>query len=590
MTASSSLLDHLVALYGHAVGRAAFERLCAVVDRYRALPLSEAERGLGGEVNHRDAILITYGDQFQRPGEAPLRTLADFAQRHLSGLISAIHILPFYPYSSDDGFSVVDYRAVDPALGAWGDVQRIGDNFRLMFDAVINHASAGSEWFRRFLQDDPAYRDWFIMVDPQADLSQVARPRARPLLTRFDTPSGARHVWTTFSDDQIDLNYANPDVLLEIIDLLLFYVSQGAQFIRLDAIAYLWKTIGTSCIHLPQTHRVIQLFRAALDEVAPHVSLITETNVPHADNVAYFGDGPATREAQMVYNFALPPLALHAFQAGDARTLSHWAASLSRPDGFQKPVGAKRRTTFFNFLASHDGIGLNPARGILSEADIDRLVERTQAHGGFVSMKNNSDGTQSPYELNLNFFDALNDPQAGETMDRQVDRFLCAQAIMLSLAGVPGLYVHSLLGSRGWPESVKQTGRYRTINRQKFDAESLERELADPNSLRARVFQRYATLLKARAAHTAFDPYGSQRVIEVSDAVFAVLRSARDGSGNVLCLHNVANQPQRFETDVDLGARLATDVLTGRVTHSDPHEHLRLTLDPYQVRWLSLTH
>ena len=125
------------------------------------------------------------------------------------------------------------------------------------------------------------------------------------------------------------MNFKNPDVLLALLDALLFYVARGARFIRLDAIAYLWKRIGTSCIHLPQTHAVIQFWRAVLDEVAPHVLLITETNVPHADNVSYFGDG--TNEAQLVYNFALPPLVLHALLRGDATHLTRWAQSLTLP-------------------------------------------------------------------------------------------------------------------------------------------------------------------------------------------------------------------------------------------------------------------
>lgn len=580
MAALSTALDHLIALYGDVAGRAAFERLHTILDRYRSLP-SPSARGVMGE---GDAILITYGDQFRAPGEAPLRTLADFARRHLGGLISTIHILPFYPYSSDDGFSVVDYRAVDPALGSWDDVRRIAQDFRLMFDAVINHVSAKSEWFRRFLQDDPAYRDWFITVDPGTDLSMVVRPRALPLLTPFETPSGIRRVWTTFSADQIDLNYANPGVLLEIVDLLLFYVSQGAQLIRLDAIAYLWKEIGTPCIHLPQTHRVIRLFRAVLDEIAPHVSLVTETNVPHADNVSYFGDG--YNEAQMVYNFALPPLVLHTFRTGDASALSRWAASLTRPDGFQKPVGS--RTTFFNFLASHDGIGLNPARGTpgVTGMDIDALVEQAQAHGSLVSMKNNRDGTRSPYELNINYFDALSDPGAAEPIERQVDRFMAAQAIMLSLAGVPGVYVHSLFGSRGWPEGVKQTGRYRTINRQKFDLARLERELADPDSLRSRVFRRYAELLRARAAHPAFDPYGVQRIVEINPAVFAVLRQ---GPPDVLCLHNVSAQSQACTIRLDSPVNTATDLLTGRTFESGSGHSFAVNLESYEVLWLSLT-
>ena len=316
--------DHLCALYGEPLGDATFEQL-----RARLLPSPENRGTLkwagarareGANLSARDAILITYGDQLRDPDRAPLRTLADFCDQQLHGVVSGVHLLPFYPYSSDDGFSVIDYKAVNPALGTWDDVARLGQHFRLMFDGVINHISAQSEWFKAFLRDDPKYRDYFIVVEGDPDLSQVVRPRTLPLLTEFTTPSGVKQVWTTFSADQIDLNYANPDVLLDIIDMLLFYVAHGAEFIRLDAIAYLWKEIGTTCIHLPQTHRVIQLLRAILDEVAPHVLLITETNVPHQDNISYFGDGH--NEAQLVYNFALPPLTLHTFRTGDATALN----------------------------------------------------------------------------------------------------------------------------------------------------------------------------------------------------------------------------------------------------------------------------
>jgi sucrose phosphorylase len=569
----AALRDRLAFLYGADTSARVFERLRAILDRYRPLAPPAREASL----SQRDAILITYGDQIRAPGEPPLRTLAGFARRHLRDVISTIHILPFYPYSSDDGFSVIDYRAVDPALGAWDDVRAVGRDFRLMFDAVINHASAKSEWFRRFLQDDPVYRDWFITVDPNTDVSSVVRPRALPLLTRFDTASGPQHVWTTFSDDQIDLNYANPDVLLEMIDLVLFYVSRGAELIRLDAIAYLWKEIGTPCIHLPQTHRVVQLLRSVLDEVAPHVALITETNVPHADNVSYFGDG--VNEAQLVYNFALPPLTLHALHTGDARTLSRWAAGLTLPSG---------RTTFFNFLASHDGIGINPARGILSEAEIDALVERARAHGGFVSMKNNPDGSRVPYELNVNYFDALSDPNGGEPIETQIDRFMAAQSIMLALVGVPGIYVHSLLGSRGWPEGAQRTGRYRTINRRKFEREPLERELADRASLRARVLDRFTGLLRARAAQPAFDPHGKQRVVAANDAVFAVLRKAKGDDPDVLCLHNVSDRSQIFTIPPDGLTRTATDLLSGRSYSLDAQRESSLTLAPYEVVWLSV--
>src|SRR6185436_15344098 len=319
----TELLSHLTFLYGNDQAPQLLARVEKLIAEYRTrIPVRS------GELTEHDSLLITYGDQVQSQNEKPLHTLNQFCKKYLTDVVDGIHILPFYPWTSDDGFSVVDYRQIDPALGDWDDVSAM-QSFRLMFDGVINHISSQSAWFQGFLRDDPQYRDYFIVVDGGPDLSHVVRPRALPLLSTFHTPSGEKHVWTTFSADQIDLNYQNPQVLLEVLDILLLYIERGATFIRLDAIAYLWKEIGTTCIHLPQTHQVIQFLRAVLDEVAPHVHLITETNVPHEDNLSYFGDG--TNEAQLVYNFALPPLVLHTFRVGDAEVLSNWAKGLTLP-------------------------------------------------------------------------------------------------------------------------------------------------------------------------------------------------------------------------------------------------------------------
>lgn len=519
----------LTTIYGAETAAQVEPHLQRLVERYRGRIPSPADASL----SERDAMLITYGDQVQAPGRPPLQALAAFCDAHLRGMISAVHILPFYPWSSDDGFSVKDYRAVDPALGDWRDVEKLGRDYRLMFDGVINHASAQGEWFQAFLRDEPPYRDYFLTVDGSPDLSNVIRPRTLPLLTEFQTAAGPRKVWTTFSADQVDLDYHNPAVLLEIFDILLEYAQRGAQFLRLDAIAYLWKEIGTPCIHLPQTHAVIQLLRAVLDEAAPHVYLITETNVPHQDNLSYFGDG--TNEAQLVYNFALPPLVLHTFRSGDASALSAWAAGLALPSA---------RTTFFNFLASHDGIGLNPARGILSPAEVDGLVEQALAHGGRISYKQNPDGTQSPYELNISYFDALSNPAQEEPVALQAGRFLSAQAIMLALQGMPGIYFHSLVGSRNWQEGVQQTGHNRTINRQKLALAGLEGALAHPGSLRARVFDGFRRLLAQRAASPAFHPHGGQEILNMGRGVFAVLRTSPGGEERVLCLQNITAQEQ----------------------------------------------
>ena len=576
MNENTTISGLLVDLYGAAQGEAAYTRLQAIMQTYQdgiiALkPGVFRDQGF----SQRDTILITYADQFGVPG---LPTLVDFSLFDVAGVLNGIHLLPFYPSSSDDGFSVIDYRRVDPDYGTWDDIARLGETFRLMFDAVINHVSIQSQWFQGFLQDDPRYKDYFIVVQGNPDLSDVVRPRSLPLLTRFDTPTGPKNVWTTFSSDQVDLNYQNPEVLLEIIDLLLSYVTRGAEFIRLDAIAYLWKEIGTPCIHLPQTHMMIRLFRAVLDEVAPHVMLVSETNVPHEENISYFGSG--YDEAQLVYNFALPPLVLHTFRTADASALSAWASGLSLPSD---------KTAFFNFLASHDGVGLNPVKGILSEADIDALVDLAGRHGGRVSDKRNPDGTQSPYELNINYFDALSDPRSDESADLQVDRFLASQAIMLALAGVPGVYVHSLFGSRGWLEGVESTGKNRAVNRQKFVRIDLETELSNPSSERTRVFSGYKALLRARSSLLAFHPHGEQQILDKGAGIFAVLRLPPDKGHRVLCLHNVTSQPQAITLDINewAGAKTSVtfDVITDRMLR--PGRGGRLVLEPYQVLWVA---
>ena len=562
--------QHLLFLYGSDRAADLAERLTEKLEVYRArlpeVPVPSPER-----VSEKDAILITYGDMVQTAGERPLQTLADFFETHLSGLVSSVHFLPCFPYSSDDGFSVIDYYTVDPALGDWEDVARFGQNFRLMFDDVANHISAHSEWFAKFKEDDPEYRHFFTVVEPDTDLSAVFRPRTLPLLTAVTTKTGDKHVWTTFSADQIDLNYAEPDVLFAMLDVLLFYVEQGAEFIRLDAIAYIWKEIGTSCIHLPEAHEIIKLMRSVLNEVAPQVSLITETNVPHKDNISYFGDG--TDEAQMVYNFSLPPLTLHAFHTGNAEILSQWASSLELPSD---------EVTFFNFLASHDGIGVQPAKGLLSETAVAEMADRVQKLGGLVSFKANGDGTKSAYELNINYLDALGDPNIAETDELKAKRFLAAQAIMLAMRGVPGIYFHSMFGSQNWVEGVAETGRSRTINRQKLQKTALDAELRDVHSLRHFVFSGYQKLLQARTNESAFHPNAKQEVISLHPSVFAFWRVAQDGRSQVLCLHNVSNESVMVELPT---SKPLTDVISHSQFEVDEGD--TLFLEPYDVLWLA---
>ena len=573
--------SNLRAVYDAQTVTAILQRLAPKLERFQTdhPNLTGTHTPQSSLYSEQDVVLITYGDQVQEPGAAPLRTLDDVLTERIGDLINTVHILPFYPYTSDDGFSVMDYRAVDPSLGDWEDVRRMGAHFRLMFDAVINHMSQAGDWFQAYLRGESLYSGYFISLDPPTDLSQVVRPRTTPLLTQFQAVDGVRYIWTTFSADQVDLNYADPNLLLEIVDVLLSYVSMGARLIRLDAIAFLWKEAGTSCLHLPQTHHLIRFFRAVLDEAAPEVLLVTETNVPHVENVSYFGNG--RDEAQMVYNFTLPPLTVHAFHTGDASRLTAWARTLDMPSD---------ETAFFNFMASHDGIGLRPVEGILTAAEVEQMAERVEAHGGYVSYRANPDGSRSPYELNIVYYDALNDPRADEAQELQVARFLCSQAILLSLAGAPGIYVHSLFGSRNWRAGVAETGRHRTINRRKFDRSELETELSNPDTVAHQVFSGYSRLLACRTREPAFHPAGDQQVLEGGAALFVLLRTAPDEASKVLCIHNVSDRERHYTIDPDsmdmeLTLRLV-DVLTDRVWQADGDGVLTLPVSPYDVLWL----
>ncbi|PFH88993.1 alpha-amylase family glycosyl hydrolase [Bacillus sp. AFS088145] len=510
-----------------------------------------------------DVVLITYGDQFQEEGIPTLETFKKMFDEHLANKFELVHILPFYPYTSDDGFSVVDYKKVNPDLGDWSHIESLSNSARIMFDYVCNHISSKSEWFQSYLNGDPKYKDYFIEMDPSIDLSSVTRPRALPLLSKFKLANGEeKYIWTTFSDDQIDLNFSNPQVLLDMVDVLLFYLEQGAEYVRLDAVGYMWKEVGTSCIHLEKTHEIVKLFRDLLDEAAKGTVMITETNVPHLDNISYFGNGHD--EAQMVYQFPLPPLVLYSLHNGNGSVLTNWAKNLE---------GSGEDTTFFNFLASHDGIGLNPIRGIIPEEEILSLVEDLKVEGALVNYKKNSDGTESPYEINVTYLDALNKQSSSD--DLRVKKFLLAHSVLLTFQGVPAIYIQSMLGSRNDYAGVERTGMNRSINRQKYSLVEIEKELKEEGSLRNKVFTELTKIIQVRKGEKLFNPDVIMEVLEVNEKVFAIKRINEDES--IVILHNLSNE----EVNCDLNGKYM-NILTGEVEEFNEY----ISLDPYQFLWL----
>lgn len=521
--------------------------------------------------DERDSVLITYADTLSDADSGtPLNALDNFSKKHLKGAIRTIHLLPFFPWSSDDGFSVIDYRQVEESSGTWSDVEKLGQNFDLMFDFVLNHCSSKSAWFKDFVAGIEPACHYFLPMDPKGDCTQVVRPRTTPLLTKTRTRHGEAHVWTTFSPDQVDLNWQNPEVFFEFLDILFLYISKGMRIARLDAVGFLWKTLGTNCLHLPETHEMVKLFRDIAEIVAPQTIILTETNVPHPENVSYFGNGD---EAHMVYQFSLPPLTMHALATGNAKYLTKWAQELAPP-----PDGC----TFFNFTASHDGIGVRPIEGILPEKEKNKLIKHVEKAGGKINWRTMPDGSKSPYELNITYFSACAIKQSPEL---GVERFLCSQALALSLRGIPGIYFHSLTATENYLKGVKKTGQNRTINRRKWELNELREHLK--GDVAGEVFERYVKMLRRRSNHPAFHPDAEQHVFDIDPELFVHSRISLNGDETIFCIYNMTDKAKSISNPADTELLKRTknfyDILTAR-TFGSGKKGIRLK--PYQAMWL----
>jgi len=545
-----------------------------LLDTMQLGPNAESPPAHENHWDEGDVLLITYADTVQRAGEKPLVTLKHFLDDCLRDSVTAVHILPFFPYSSDDGFAVMDYLAVNESHGDWQDIEAIAEDYRLMADLVINHMSARSRWFENFRKRVDPGRDYFFEGSPADDLSQVVRPRTSPLLNAVQTDDGERHVWCTFSEDQVDLNFANPQVLLAFAGIIRRYLEHGVRIFRLDAVAFLWKEPGTSCIHLQQTHELIKILRLLVEHHTEEAVVITETNVPNRENLTYFGNA---NEAHAIYNFSLPPLLINTLVTGNCRHLKTWLMSMPP---------AQMGTTYLNFIASHDGIGLRPTDGLLEEDEKQRLVNTMESFGGKVSYRRTADGRDQPYEMNIALWNALSGTAEGGADDWQLQRFLCAHTIMLALEGIPAFYIHSLLATENDYSRIEHTGRFRSINRSQCQLEELEATLADPQSHHSKAYEELKRLIAIRRAQPAFHPNATQFTLHLGLQLFGFWRQSMRRNQSVFCIHNISDQPQELSlNDINL---IDTDDWTDLLSGLNIHDlTATLTLKPYQSLWLS---
>jgi glycosidase len=551
--------QRLETIYGDKANKTYYE-LREVIDDFKKRILITEQPGF----TEKDVGLICYANHVFEKHKKTLPSMRRFLQEYAKGIINKVHFLPFSPYSSDDGFSVIDYYQVNPDFGNWDDIKAIGREFRMMFDLVINHISGKSEWFKGFLDGEEKYQNYFISYDEEVDVSSVFRPRTHKLLSDFDTKKGIKFVWTTFSKDQIDLNFSNPEVLIEMINVLLFYIEKGARVIRLDAIAFLWKKLGTNCLHLKETHEIVKLFRDIFDEISEALWIITETNVPHKDNISYFGEGED--EAHMVYNFTLPPLLMYSFYKKNTEVFRMWVDSLKLPSP---------KTAFFNFTASHDGVGVTPLKNIVPDEEIHNLAKVVLARGGKVNYRDVPGKEPFPYELNIVYLEAFDTEKA----------FLCSQSVALALKGVPGIYFNSLIGAENWDEGVEKLGYNRAINRQKFELSKLINEIEKPDTVKNIVYHEYKRMLQARINEKLFSPLAEQDVHDFGKDIFALERMDKSNNENILCLFNFTDSEQEIDAN-KISRILRKKYCVDLISHKEFNLEDNVKLPEYGYVWL----
>lgn len=568
------VIHHLEFIYSQVEINSSYEELAD--DLLKIMRLDQSCCDPIAHTNHwsqKDTILITYGDSLKRDGERPLNTLNEFLLKYCQDFLSSVHILPFFPYSSDDGFAVIDFSTVNESLGDWTDIEKIVENFRVMADLVINHCSSRSFWFENFkLGRDPG-RDYFIEVDPKEDLEGIVRPRTSPLLRETQTNEGIKHVWCTFSHDQVDLNFENIQVLKEFVSIVRLYLDCGVRIFRLDAVAFLWKKLGTSCINLEETHEVIRLFRTLIEHSCEHAVIITETNIPNRENLTYFGNA---NEAHCIYNFSLPPLLVNTLITGSCKYLKQWMMSMPP---------AQNGTAYFNFIASHDGIGLRPAEGLLKDEELNTLINTMQTFGGRVSWRSVNGSVHKAYEINIALIDALQGTTKGP--DKWgIDRFVCAHAIMLSLEGIPGIYIHSLLGTGNDYEKLKHTNHNRSINRHQWDYDALVGHLSNEWSQHAQIFQRLKALIQLRGEQPAFHPNATQFTLHLGEQLFGFWRQSIDRRQSIFCISNISDDVMTLSlSDINLiGTDEWKDLISNQVFHSIEEQ---IHVQPYQTLWIT---
>lgn len=612
-----TLDDKLIAIYGAQAGRALAEAVYRRVGRRKAPTGTSEERRARAAttIGPDDAALICYADSIVAGDScSPLRALDRLLRAPaMDGAFSILHLLPFFPWDTDRGFSVMDYRQVDPHNGSWDDVERLAERARLMFDLVMNHASIdnplvqGALIERHLPADDKRrarYESYAGLVlayaadqAPSAEqLAQTTRPRPHKLLTPYlvfedangalraqlgrpeDLPPtgkllGSGLVWTTFSrpeDErgrettrQVDLNFAQPATFLAILDICLLYAERGCRLLRLDAVAYLWKRLGGRSIHEPETHRLLSALVDALALAHPELLTVGEINEPQASGFSYLGD-----QAHLVYQFAHFPLAVYGLRNGDAAPYNHWLGSMQAASGRQ----------FITLLGSHDGMGLKPVRdGLLNDDQLDRLVEDLESQGALCNFAQLPGGRRIVYEVCGTAWFLLN---AGiDDEELALRRFMTLVSVGMIPRGLPAFYINGLLARENYAPTAG-LDENRSINREQLGLDELLTDLADPDHRSSRALDGIRRMLEIRAQEPAFSPWGPEPIVlELDPRVLAArLQGVDHRDREIVVVASFSAEVLRMRLPLD---GPLNDLLSDRTIAAGEVE-----LQPFETLWL----
>ena len=450
-------------------------------------------------------MLITYSDSMGNN----LRDLKYVLDRYFSKAIGGIHILPFFPSSGDRGFAPMDYHKVDSNFGDWNDVEKLAENYYLMFDYMINHISAKSEYYKDFLKnkDASAYKDLFIRykdfwangepTQEEVDVIYKRKPKA-PYADANFADGTTEKVWCTFDEEQIDINCKSETAKKFIRDNLTCLCKHGAALIRLDAFAYATKKAGTSCFFIEPD--VWKLLNECDDILKPYqVELLPEIH-EH-----YTMQKKIEEKDYYVYDFALPMLLINALYYGNTQYLKHWLEICPRKQ--------------FTTLDTHDGIGIVDVKDLLPGEEIERTKEDIFKYGANVKKIYNTAAYNNLdiYQVNCSYYSALGDDD---------DAYLLARAAQFFAPGIPQVYYVGLLAGKNDLKLLEETKVGRNINRHYYTLDEIEQTVKRP------VVKILLGLMEFRNSHPAFS--GDFELIKTDNKQLHIRRTYREHTAELI--------------------------------------------------------